>query len=214
MSKVVIGLAGVKTSGKSTAANMIKEFVKAEEAALADKLKNTCAEVFGLERVQFDAQELKEVPFETPVILTMQHIGDVLCGFGVLLTQGLEKKYEGIVGTELETPRRIAQVVGTEILRATGNEDIHCDNVNLGEGVTIISDLRFPNEFEYFSNKDDVKFIPLHIQRDVAEAVVTEDSHPSEKSVFEFTSKCIKIDNNGSLSDTEKQIKSVLDSQR
>lgn len=212
MSKIVIGLAGVKTSGKSTAANMIREFVNAKEVALADKLKNTCAEVFGLERNQFDAQELKEVPFETPIELAVDDILNVLKSFNIKM--GLipfAARYDKLIGMELETPRKIAQIVGTEILRATGNPDIHCDSVSIEEGVTIISDLRFPNEFEYFSKKDGIKFIPLHIQRDVAEAEVTEDSHPSEKCVFEFTDKCITINNNGSLSETERQIKQVLD---
>ena len=211
--KVVIGLAGVKTAGKSTVANMIQEFVvNANESALADKLKNVSAEVFGLERRQFDAQELKEVPFVFPKTLTMSNIMDVLMGFGVNLTPQLEEKYLPLVDMKLDTPRKIAQIVGTEILRATGNEDIHCDNVKIHEtGVTIISDLRFPNEFAYFSKKEGVKFIPLYVQRDLAEIEVTENSHPSEKCVFEFSEKCIKIDNNKSLSNTERQVKEILD---
>ena len=213
---VIIGLAGVKTSGKSTVCNMFREFIKADESALADKLKNVSAEVFGLERNQFDAQELKEVPFDTPIILTAQNIADVLNGFNLSFSvKEFENLYGELVGTELSSPRRVAQFVGTEILRATGDEDIHCDNVTINENnITIISDLRFPNEYEYFQNKHnngELTFIPLYVQRDEAEKHVTEDSHPSEKGVFIFSDKCIKIDNNGTFSNTEGQVKSIVD---
>ena len=210
--KTIIGLAGVKTSGKSTVANMIKEFVpNAEESALADKLKNVCAKTFNLERVQFDAQELKEVPFEKPKILNMEDIGYILGCFGIFLSEELKNKYKNVIGIKLESPRRIAQVIGTEVLRATGNEDVHCENVKIHDGVTIISDLRFPNEFNYFNRKKDFKFIPLYVQRDEAEKHVTEESHPSEKCVFEFSNKCIKIDNNGSLNNTQIQVRNILE---
>ena len=215
MSKTVIGLAGVKTSGKSTVANMLREFVSSTEAALADKLKNTCAEVFRLERKQFDLQELKEVPFPENEVrkLGTHHIRNILESFGVEMTPAeMSEKYSNLIGMTLDTPRKIAQIVGTEILRATGDEDIHCKSVSLNpNGITIISDLRFPNEFEYFNNLEGVDFIPLHVQRNLAEDLVTKDSHPSETSVFKFTDKCIKINNNGSFSETELQIKNIVD---
>lgn len=210
--RTIIGLAGVKTSGKSTAANMIKELVEgAQEAALADKLKNTCAEVFGVPREYFDRQDLKELPFEDgPKTLTNTKIGAILESFGVVMTRReIDSTYD-CIGMELLTPRKIAQIVGTEVLRAAGDEDIHCKNVQLTDGVTIISDLRFPNEFAYFSENENVNFIPLYIQRDEAEKHVTEDSHPSEKCVFEFSGKCIYINNNNSLEDLKIQIESAL----
>jgi hypothetical protein len=210
--RTIIGLAGVKTSGKSTAASMIKEVVaEAKEAALADKLKNTCAEVFGVPREYFDRQDLKEVPFENgPKTLTNSSIGSILESFGIYWSRReIDSTYD-IIGMELPTPRKIAQIVGTEVLRAAGDEDIHCKNVDLSDGVTIISDLRFPNEFAYFSDNSEVEFIPLYIQRDEAEQHVTEDSHPSEKCVFEFSGKCQEINNNGNLEDTRKQIVNIL----
>lgn len=212
--RTIIGLAGVKTSGKSTVANMIKEFVpNAKEAALADKLKDTCSEVFDISREYFDRQELKEVPFKDGAKkLTNGAIGAILESFGVYMSRREIDSIYNVVNMKLPTPRKIAQIIGTEVLRAAGDEDIHCKNVKLNEnGVTIISDLRFPNEFKYFNEKSNVKFIPLYIQRDEAEQYVTEDSHPSEKCVFEFNDKCIKIDNNGNLRDTERQIKNIID---
>lgn len=210
--KTVIGLAGVKTSGKSTVANMIKSMVDgAKEAALADKLKNTCAQVFNISRDHFDNQDLKEVPFEEPKKLGVYEIGAILESFGIDMTaREIDSTFE-VTNMMLETPRKIAQIVGTEILRQAGDEYIHCKNVPLNEtGVTIISDVRFPNEFEYFKNKKDVFFMPLYIARDEAEKHVTPDSHPSEKCVFEFNDKCVRIDNNGTIEETRSQIYNIL----
>jgi hypothetical protein len=182
------------------------------ESALADKLKNTCAEVFKVPREYFDSQDLKEVPFANgPKTLTEESILGVLLSFNAGMNQGdFYDKYRNIIGMELPTPRKIAQIVGTEILRAAGDQDIHCKNVNLNDEITIISDLRFPNEFDYFSNNSEIDFIPLYIQRDEAEKHVTEDSHPSEKCVFEFSDKCIKVDNNGTIEDLSAQVWSKL----
>ena len=213
--KTIIGLAGVKTSGKSTVANMIKEFVpKAQESALADKLKNACAEAFDVPREYFDRQDVKEVPFsDGPKLLTTASLVSIMSSFNLTNQDELLAIYEknGIIDMELPTPRKIAQIVGTEVLRAAGDEDIHCKNVELNGDITIISDLRFPNEFNYFNESSDFNFIPLYIQRDEAEQHVTEDSHPSEKCVFEFNDKCLKIDNNGSLRDTERAVKAAID---
>lgn len=213
--RTVIGIAGVKTSGKSTVTAMIqKQLEGATESALAGKLKNVTASVFGLERKQLDLQELKEVPFDQPKKLTNESIGAVLEQFNVFMSRReIDSKYD-IVGMELKTPRHIAQIVGTEILRATGDEDIHCKNMPLNpnpELPTIVSDLRFPNEFAYFKNNPEINFVPLYLNREEAEKHVTKDSHPSETSVFLFNDQCVRIDNNGSLENTNNQVIKALE---
>jgi len=213
MNTFVIGLVGVKTSGKSTVSHMIHEFEpEATETALANKLKNTCCLVFGLERNQFDKQELKEIPFEIPKILTNEDIQCVLEEFHIYMTKvEIDSKYD-FIGMSLNSPRHIAQIVGTEVLRVGGDQDIHCRQIKIKKhGVTIVSDCRFPNEFDYFYKMPDIKFIPIYIQRDEAEKVITENSHPSERCVFEFRDRCFKVDNNGTLSETERQVKAILD---
>ena len=221
--KTIIGLTGVKTSGKSTVANMIREFVpNVQEVALADKLKNTCAEVFNVPREHFDRQDLKEVPFDNPKLLDHERIEQILKAFNIEPSEGLMNYYYeyGIEGITLESPRKIAQIVGTEILRAAGNDDIHCQNVELNGNVVVVSDVRFPNEFNYFNNLafeqtdtgvNKLRFIPVYVQRDEAEKHINENSHSSETSLFEFADKCIKIDNNGSFRNTELQVKQIID---
>jgi energy-coupling factor transporter ATP-binding protein EcfA2 len=213
--KMVIGLVGVKTSGKSTVATIIKNILKHEqvtEAALADKLKNVCSIVFNIPRNYFDDQKLKEVSLGKPILLTISDINKVMELYNIFdnTTPANIKKIQGSAGFLLETPRQIAQIIGTEILRGVGDEDIHCKNVKLSEKITIISDIRFPNEFDYFNKLDNTSFLPLYIQRDEAEKHVTEKSHSSETSVFKFSHKCVKINNNKDLQNLESEIRTNL----
>jgi hypothetical protein len=219
MKQIVIGLAGVKTSGKSTVTNIIRKHFELKEAALAEKLKAGSAQVFDVPRAHFDDQAFKEVPFaDGPRILTEESIRGLLTFFkvnpdefvdDVLYTKRIDT-YKDIIGMKLESPRKIAQIVGTEVLRRVG-EDIHCENLDFAvDGVTVVSDMRFPNEFAYLSRKQGIKFVPIYIKREAAESQVTEQSHVSETSVFKFCDKCFLVDNNGSLEETEAQVMAIL----
>jgi hypothetical protein len=222
MSNIVIGLAGVKTSGKSTVTNIIRKYFDLKEAALAEKLKVASAETFGVARNDFDDQRYKEVPFaDGPKTLTEDSIRSLLTFFKVnpdelvdpvLYTKRIDT-YKDIVGMKLESPRKIAQIVGTEVLRRVG-EDIHCENLEFNDsGVTVVSDMRFPNEFAYLSRKQGIKFIPIYIKREAAESQVTPQSHSSETSVFKFCNECFLVDNNGSLEETERQVLKIIKEQ-
>lgn len=218
---IVIGLAGVKTSGKSTVTNIIRKYFDLKEAALAEKLKVASALAFDVQRSHFDDQAFKEVPFTESKTLTEESIRSILTFFkvnpdefidDVLYTKRIEM-YRDIIGMELESPRKIAQIVGTEVLRRVG-EDIHCENLEFNSnGVTVVSDMRFPNEFAYLSRKQGIKFIPIYIKREAAESQVTPQSHSSETSVFKFCGDCFLVDNNGSLENTEKQVMKIIKEQ-
>jgi len=218
--KTVIGITGVKQAGKSTSADIIKEYFKerngiATEVALADKLKNACAQAFGLAREIFDDQRYKELPFAmfgASHCLQIKQIKSVLEVFNIDFNQVEWKIREAeLFNLKMNSARHVAQIIGTQLLRVVGDEDIHCNSVNLNDGCTIISDIRFPNELSFFQNKKDCNFIPLYIHRTVAEDEVNEDSHISEKLIFEFRDNCIKIDNNKTMDSLKQLIHTTLD---
>ena len=212
MKKVVIALTGVKTSGKSTVSEIIESVLfGAREVALADKLKNVCAEAFNLDKKYFHDQSLKEKNLDQPKKLTTSIALNILSEFNISLSTGqFDALGAWAIGREFESPRKIAQIIGTELLREYGGEDVHCKSLPLHGDINVVSDMRFPNEFRYFSNMEDIVFLPLYIQRDEAESHVTEFSHSSETLLFTFTDKCVKIDNNGSLEETKKQVVDIL----
>lgn len=216
--KTIIGVVGVKTSGKSTVSQMIKEFLPKNqviEVALADKLKNVCAEVFNIPRSTFDDQRYKEIPFSAFNIDKRLKIDFIrtICDKFDKFHEFHKHDFSNIVGMKLESARHIAQIVGTQILRALGDEDIHCKHLKLSSNITIVSDIRFENEFNYFNNLKGYRFIPIYVKRYEAEKHIDlKTSHVSETSVFKFKDKCIELDNDSSLRDLEANVQKIVNS--
>ena len=210
--KILIGLCGVKFSGKTTAFNIIKDlYPQVQEIQLAKKLKDECSRIFKVKRELFDDSQLKEVPLEMPIYLTAEAVTEMVEAFGIKVDYDTHvRKHVGMI---LESPRRIAQYAGTEILRACG-EDIHCIGATMNlphEGVFVITDMRFPNEFDFFTSQYADIFVPFHIQSNRAEAGGAQDMHPSERMVLETAKRCKKIDNNGSLADLKARLEKELE---
>lgn len=205
--KTIIGLIGVKTSGKSTVCNMLKSNISnASEVMLAGKLKKVCSDVFNIPLDYFNNQDLKEKNLDKFKKLTLLDIQDILERFNLYYTTRALDSSISVIGMELKTPRQIAQVVGTDILRPLAGKDIHCEHLEMDSETVIVSDIRFNNEYDYFMNKENSLFLPLYIARDIAENKVDENSHASEKEVSSMKTKSYIIDNNGSLSETADQV--------
>jgi hypothetical protein len=209
MGALYIGLVGFKQSGKSTTCNIIKEWVpSARELMIAGKLKEACSVVFDLEFAQFEDQALKEVPFPTPIDLTPERLRAIAAEFAVSAPEGLIAK---IAGAKLISPRHIAQFVGTEFIREI-DPDAHVKWVAHRanpEGINVITDIRFWNEFNYFKA---LNFVPIFISRKAAaKGVDLAQAHSSEKYVPEIGAKCIPAPNNGSVDDLRRILGEIFD---
>jgi hypothetical protein len=206
-----IAFTGVKQAGKTTSFEIIKDiYPEAIEITLAAKLKDVCSQVFEIPRKYFDDQNIKEKELLQPAYLSRENIEAVIRGFGY--TPDFEKHVRAHIGLILHTPRQIAQYIGTEVLRVIDN-DIHCIGATQGlpeEGIFVVTDMRFPNEFAYFQTTQTEFFKPFYISNRQAESALNSNSHSSETSVLEIAKKCTTIDNNGSLADFRKNVTEAI----
>jgi hypothetical protein len=204
--RTIVALTGVKTSGKSTAFTFLKDaFPEIVEIQLAKKIKDECARIFGVERVLFDDPARKEVELDTPVYLSQEKVEAMIKAYGY--EPDYDKHVRPHVGVVLESPRRVAQYIGTEVLRNV-DTDIHCVGATMGlpdDGVFVVTDMRFLSEFDFFKRKFTFDFFPFYIQSDRAELSAT-DPHPSEVQVRDVAKMCKKIPNNGSREELKERI--------
>lgn len=210
--KKILVLTGVKGSGKTTTFNLIKSryFPDAVEVTLAKKLKDTCSSVFGIGRNHLEDQDKKEVPFVVPITLAKEEVTSILENFR--LTYSYEAHVKPHVGKKLYTPRQVAQYVGTEILRNV-DEMVHCRGslMDLKESDTyVVTDVRFWNEFDFFADRSEFRFIPIYVANSLAETNAEKDNHASERYVLQIAKNCHKLDNNGTMQQLDERLDNLL----
>lgn len=204
MARVVIGLVGKKQSGKTTSYNYLKEVLDpAIEIQLAKKLKDVCSVVFKVKRENFDRQGVKESKLTTPRYLTFWNIIWICFKFMVFPKLKTFKH----IGIKLDTPRKILQYVGTEVLREIDNK-IHLKRATARlpkSGVFIVSDVRFEDELKYLFDwsKPYGYFIYLDKNNNVL------DMHKSEK-VEDLAKYCYVLSNNGNIKDLHDKLYNFL----
>lgn len=206
---IVIGLVGAKGAGKSTTFKLMSEFWDVQEVALADKLKNTCSKVFDIPRNHFDSHEFKEKDLDTPVFLDDSSLRVIYKEYDV--TPDYDKHIRSHIGKILETPRKVAQYVGSEVLRSI-SEDIHCTAAvkTANKAIVVITDIRFPNEYEFFA-KNYKKFHLVYIQNTAAETTAGEDTHISEKYLKDLMKKAeYTINNNDDMKTLRNAVSSCF----
>lgn len=208
----VVAFCGAKGSGKNTSSDIFKELVgmPTEELAMADTLKKVCAEVFEVPMENFLNQSLKEKELLDYIVIEASDIERILKGFGFTHE---DYTYDGHirmhVGKVIETPRKLLQYVGTEVLHRL-DPLIHIKKVfeqASDDKLTLITDLRFPQEFDAFAEKYETNFLPVYVQNNAAEAAAERDQHASERGLFVFKDKCYKVENNTTLGDLRDQLR-------
>jgi hypothetical protein len=198
LSKVIISLVGVKRSGKSTTASLLEYLLpEANNIAIADKLKQVCSSAFDLDLIYFNSQDLKEQPLIYPVNLKMDGLSTILENFKID-NKPVKVSSEDILEIatmKMRTPRHMLQNIGM-FVRSVFGKSIHLQHLDLSSDLTIVSDVRFKNEFDYLESMKTKGYvhIPIYVYNKEAESV--KDLHISEKDYLKFKDKCILLDNN------------------
>ena len=212
---MLYGLIGIKGSGKSTAAQIMKNLLGraiTREVMLADKLKNLCCEQYGFSRRDLEDRKVKEFIHE-PRLVSEDDARDFFRAFGVhSLPTNL-----GEVCAKLtyHSPREFMQKVGTDLLRAH-DEDIHIKNLALDGGVHIIvSDVRFPNEADFIKRSGGKLIYISNPELEKQLLLNYEDAPISETIVTKMTRKMANavVTNHGvSIPELTEQLAFVLKS--
>lgn len=209
-----IGLVGYAKSGKSTFLSTVRGLgCNVTEIMIANHLKNVCSEVFGVPRDYFDDQNLKELPFANPFTTDAADVMAIMELFG-LAQNNAELQLQTVkahVGKKLIHPRHIAQYVGTEIIRSLDEQShvrLAVENGAKAKGdFYVVTDIRFPNEFDYFSKVDNM--VLVGIKRDAVAPADLTKVHASESHIKSLIERChFVLENNGAV---ETYQKSCLD---
>lgn len=212
--KGIIAFCGSKGAGKSTSSDIFKQYYSGgvEEVALAGHLKEVTSNVFGIDMKYFLDPSLKEVELDTYIVLDKKNIEAVYKEFDVN-DFSYDKHVRAHIGKVLTSPRKLLQYIGTELLHPI-DPLIHVKKMlskrDPGK-LTLITDLRFLNEFEYLKTNFDNEFLPFYVKNSRAELSAESDMHPSEKELLLFKNKCTTIFNEGHIVDLQNQIKSTAE---
>ena len=200
-----IGFVGAKGAGKTSSLNLLAKNYNVNEIMIAKKLKEVCSSILGIPMAWMGDPKLKEILFETPHTINSADLSHIINSFD-LGHVGID--YGVHIGAELRSPRHAAQYVGTDIVRAA-DRMAHLRSAARQaspNGVNIVTDIRFPNEYDYFKNKDE-GFVLCYIQRKEAEEEAAKDVHSSEAGLKDLIKKAdIIIDNNGSWEQLEENL--------
>lgn len=196
----VIAFCGSKGSGKSTSASIFKTIFNGptEELAFAGHLKNVCSKVFNVDMKYFLDPKLKEVELDSYINLTGTNIQSVLKEF-YITEYDFDTHVRPHMGRVFYTGRSLLQYVGTEVLHPLDpliHVKVTMKNKDPNK-LSIITDLRFTQEFEYLEKRDD--FVPVYVHNVQAEEAAKSDTHPSERQLELFKDRCLKLDNNLTL---------------
>lgn len=213
--KKLIAFCGAKESGKSTSAELFKNLAiakgkKVKEVAFAGHLKETCSKVFNIEMKYFLDTKLKESELDAYIRLTKEYVEEIFKEFD-LQEYDYDKHVRPHLGQVFDTPRRLLQYIGTELLHPL-DKLIHV-NITLKkidpDAITLVTDLRFPQEFDGLIDKPE--FLPVYVDNKRAENAAAADSHASEKGWQTFKHRCVTLDNNLTLHELNDNIKKLVE---
>lgn len=181
---MIIGVSGRARSGKDTIAKIMIDKFGFKKASFADPLKEFCSNAFEIPINYFYDDNLKDSPFEVPVLVTETHLERLIVNLtnaGCVFTpdQINEINLKGL-GFIFVSPRNLLQRVGTDLCRGSLGDTIWIDifkrNIAKSDGNFIIPDARFLNERKAIKDLGGYNFLILRPNL----PPITESAHESE----------------------------------
>lgn len=206
----VIAFCGAKFSGKSTSAELFKNMttLPTEELAFAGHLKTSSSQAFNVDMKYFLDPNLKEAELPEYVNLTGPNLKKLMELFEI--NPDYDKFVRPHIGQVFYTGRSLLQYIGTDVLHPI-NPLIHVE-VTLKKKdpnkLSIITDLRFPQEFEACRASPD--FLGVYVRNSAAENKASADKHASEQGWKVFKDNCLILDNNGNLNQLQLAIQALI----
>lgn len=146
---MIIGVDGYAGAGKDTVADV---FVKVgfRKISFADALRESVVHSTGFSLDTFIDREIKDKLFDVKYELT----SEVLTKFCDYLgySEKTQEVIDNFTGTEIESPRHLLIILGTEVGRASLNQSIWLDKYDekrQGFTYVVTPDCRFDNEREH-----------------------------------------------------------------
>jgi len=173
----LIGLSGVKRSGKNAFADALTE-LGYDSIAYADKLREVTAAAFGFTSEQL--HDLKEVPLSDPLKMTHGVVDKAIQAANIKVTSAqLKNMYAAAdkLGPIL-CPRHALQYIATEIFRQCIEQEFWVNRLDVKSTDTVVTDCRFLNERQHIK---DLGGVTVLIKRNAV--AHSGDTHISETSL-------------------------------
>lgn len=190
----VLGLNGPAGAGKDTVADyLISVYGWDAKLSFAHNLKDICKKVFFLTDEDVNLQEGKKRCFSQPKVFTQDNLNaifSVMCRTHGHLRPllGAKEKVRSLIGVELPTPRRILQLVGTDVCRElfpSYHVDVLIKQIkDSPEGRFIITDARFPNEGDVII--DVLEGFVAYVDRPAPSTDSVDRTHASETAMGDW----------------------------
>lgn len=197
---MLICLSGKSRCGKDTLSDVLVKDFRYVKVAFADCLRELCSQVFDLDRNIFTDDDKKEVTFTHPIRLDEEHLGLILSYIENRLDYNVSKESKDkmllLVGTEMTTPRKLLQTIGTDLVRDCIDPDFWVRMLerrieNLAD--VVISDARTSNERAWARSRNALMCL---INRP---NVQSKDSHKTENDLGEESEYNLIFNNDDSL---------------
>lgn len=202
---MIVGISGKARSGKDRTSEV---FIKHgfTRISFADELKRMLSDVFCLPLETFYDDNLKDSPFETPVVITNTHLVLIESHITTFTSNNADSLYDH-AGVEVKSPREMMQYVGTEVCRKVDDElwlkafkhrTKGFDNV-------VCPDVRLPNERNLIRELNGFLF-----WIDRPGLVTNVPQHVSETSYGPISEYDVVINNNGTLDNLKHSVNAYL----